>query len=42
MKREMIEVGAMIRVENGPARKTSIATEELLDNSVTASHYQVG
>jgi hypothetical protein len=42
MKREMIEIGTTIRVENGPARKTAIATEELLDDKVTASHYKVG
>ncbi|MBE3088019.1 MAG: hypothetical protein IMZ71_02735 [Chloroflexi bacterium] len=42
MKREMIEIGTTIRVENGPARKTAIATEELLDNKVIASHYQAG
>jgi hypothetical protein len=42
MKREMIEIGTTIRVENGPARKTAVATEELLDDAVTASHYQVG
>ena len=42
MKREMIEIGTTIRVENGPARKTAIATKELLDDAVTARHYQVG
>jgi hypothetical protein len=42
MKSEMIEIGSTIRVENGPARKTAIATKELLDDKVTASHYQVG
>jgi hypothetical protein len=42
MKSEMIEIGSTIRVENGPARKTGIATRELLDDKVTASHYQVG
>ena len=42
MKREMIEIGSAIRVENGPARKVAVATEELLDDKVTASHYQVG
>ncbi|MBE3063853.1 MAG: hypothetical protein IMZ69_02400 [Spirochaetes bacterium] len=42
MKREMIEIGTTIRVENGPARKTAIATEELLDDAVTVSHYHIG
>jgi len=42
MKREFIEIGSTIRVENGPARKTATATKELLDNRVTAEHYQVG
>ena len=42
MKRELIEIGITIRVENGPARKTGVATEELLDNKNTAEHYQEG
>jgi hypothetical protein len=42
MKRELIEIGSTIRVENGPARKTAVATPELLDDKMTASHYQVG
>ena len=42
MKREMIEIGSTIRVENGPARKVAVATAELMDDKVTASHYQVG
>ena len=42
MKREMIEIGSTIRVENGPVQKVAVATKELLDNAVTASHYQVG
>jgi len=42
MKREMIEIGSAIRVENGPARKVAVATAELMDDKVTASHYQVG
>jgi hypothetical protein len=42
MKRELIEIGETIRVENGPARQTAVATEELLDDTVTASHYHVG
>jgi hypothetical protein len=40
--KEMIEIGTTIRVENGPARKTTIATKELLDDVVTKSHYAVG
>jgi hypothetical protein len=42
MKREMIEIGTTIRVENGPARKTAVVTEELLDDAVTARHYKMG
>lgn len=42
MKREMIEIGSTIRVENGPARKVAVATRELLDDAVTARHYQEG
>jgi len=42
MKRELIEIGSTIRVENGPSRRKAIATRELLDDKVTASHYQAG
>jgi hypothetical protein len=42
MQRERIEVGTTVRVENGPTRKTTIATEEVLDDKVTAVHYKVG
>jgi hypothetical protein len=42
MKREMLEFGTTVRVENGPARKHAIATRDLLDNAVTASHYFEG
>lgn len=38
----IIEISPMIRVERGPARKTAMATEALLDDAVTASHYHVG
>ena len=31
-QREFIEVGATVRVENGPALKTGTATEELLED----------
>lgn len=41
MQRELIEIGSTIRVENGPVRRTAEATEELLDNTRTATHYQV-
>jgi hypothetical protein len=30
------------RIEAGPPRKKAVATEELLSDRVTASHYQVG
>ena len=42
MKRELIEIGTILRIENGPARKTATATPELLDDKVTASHYKIG
>jgi hypothetical protein len=42
MQRELIEIGTMVRVENGPARKTAVANEALLDDRMTATHYQVG
>lgn len=42
MKRELIEIGESVRVENGPARKTEIASVALLDDAVTASHYKEG
>lgn len=41
-KREFIEVGSSVRVENGPAQKVGIATVTLLNDKNTASHYQVG
>lgn len=41
-RREMHEIGTTIRVEDGPARRTAVATKELLDDAVTANHYQVG
>jgi hypothetical protein len=40
--REMIQVSDTVRVENGPALREAIATPELLDNSITKAHYQVG
>jgi hypothetical protein len=36
------EFGPRVRVEAGAARKTAIATEELLSNAATAARYQVG
>lgn len=38
----MTEIGTRIRIEAGPRRVTGVATEELLSDSVTAKHYQVG
>ena len=38
----IIQVGPNYRAELGPRTKTEIATEELLHNDVTASHYVVG
>lgn len=42
MKRELVQVGPTTRVENGPARKTEVATEELLSDLRTAHHYYAG
>jgi len=39
---DLIEIGGKARVERGPARKTGTATEALLGNDQTASHYQLG
>ena len=41
-KRELIQVGRTVRVENGPARKTAVATKKLLSDAITAPHYQEG
>lgn len=42
-KREMVELrDGTVRVESGPARKITVATEEVLRNEVTAEHYRVG
>ena len=38
----LIQISDRVRIETGPERKTAIATEELLDNAVTHSLYQVG
>ena len=40
--KNLTEIDKCIRVESGPPRKKGIATDKLLDNLVTASHYQVG
>jgi hypothetical protein len=42
MNRESIQISDTVVVENGPAKKRAIATEELLDDAVTAEHYKVG
>jgi hypothetical protein len=41
-RRELIEIGKTVRVENGPARKTAVATAKLLSDAVTAPHYKEG
>jgi hypothetical protein len=38
----IIQVSPTVRVEPGPPRKTAKATQKLLDDKVTAKHYQVG
>lgn len=35
------QIGDKIRIESGPARLTALATPELLDDAVTAAHYQL-
>lgn len=42
MKRELIQVSPLVRVECGPVRRATVATEEVLDDRMTARHYQVG
>jgi hypothetical protein len=37
----IIEIDGKVRIEVGPARIKAIATKELLDDKVTAAHYQV-
>ncbi len=41
-KTDLIQVSEFVRVEKGFVLKRALATEELLDNLVTASHYKVG
>lgn len=38
----IVEIDGVVRLEQGPIRRREIATEEILDNAVTARHYQVG
>ncbi|HEV7286500.1 MAG TPA: hypothetical protein VGN75_16720 [Kaistia sp.] len=39
---DLSEIDGKVRVERGPARKTGKATEALLSDDRTLSHYQVG
>lgn len=39
---KIIEIAKTIRIEDGPPRKTAIATAELLDDKITKHHYQKG
>ena len=39
---KIIEIGDTIRIEDGPPRKKAIATAEVLDDKITAKHYQKG
>lgn len=39
---DLIEIDGVTRVERGPKTCVAIATEALLDDAVTANHYQVG
>ena len=41
-KENIVDLSDYVRVEDGPLRRTEIATEELLSDEVTARHYQVG
>ena len=41
-KRESIVISEDVVIENGPAKKSAIATKELLDDSVTREHYAEG
>ena len=40
--KNLVEIDKHIRIESGPWRKQAKATEELLKNNVTASHYKEG
>jgi hypothetical protein len=39
---DLIEIDGKVRVERGPKTIVAVASEELLSDAVTASHYQVG
>ncbi len=39
---DLIDIGGKVRVERGPARKAGKATEALLSDDKTLSHYQIG
>ena len=39
---DLIYVGSDMVIERGPVRRQAVATEELLDDKVTASHYYAG
>jgi len=38
----LVEVAGRVRVEKGPRRRQEIATAEILDDKITAGHYQEG
>lgn len=38
----LIDLGGRVRIERGPKLKEAKATEQLLSNTVTAEHYQLG
>lgn len=39
---DLLEIDGKVRIERGPKTLTATATKELLDNSKTKEHYQVG
>lgn len=36
------EIDGKVRIDTGPRRKQAVATEEILGDEVTATHYKVG
>lgn len=38
----LTEIDGRVRIESGPKRVVAVATNELLDDEVTASHYAAG
>lgn len=42
MNPDLIEIDGKVRIERGPARKTAVATEELLSDTVTHPGYHAG